>query len=196
MTDKDYSNIIQLSYAGGGWIPCNTAGEELSQNSTKGEVIDLLEVTKRDVSLHRGYFALLKYIYKYLPKKYREKVQEKHFYRWLKHLKKQYDVIYSFHDKERETWNKETLLKHNDKLKLSEAQIEYISIILDRSDMVEYESISFGRMSNKRFKDYVKEQLPFIYENVIGAFFDDEMYSNIVDDIENEFEKILSKLTS
>jgi hypothetical protein len=60
--------------------------------------------------------------------------------------------------------------------------------------MVEYESIAFGRMSQKRFEEYIKEQLPWIYENVIGAFYTGERYDTVIQSIENEYEKFLTKL--
>lgn len=64
----------------------------------------------------------------------------------------------------------------------------------DGSQLIEYTSISFGRMGQKEFEKYVAEQLPFIYENVIGAYFKDEMYQSIVNTIEEEFKKFLTKL--
>ena len=64
----------------------------------------------------------------------------------------------------------------------------------DLPPMVEYESIAFGNMSQERFKNYVREQMPFIYTNVIGAYFKDEMYDNIIENIESEFERFFDKL--
>jgi hypothetical protein len=49
-------------------------------------------------------------------------------------------------------------------------------------------------MTEKEFKEYIKSQLPFIYENVIGKFFEGEIYDNIIDIIENEWERYFSKL--
>jgi len=49
-------------------------------------------------------------------------------------------------------------------------------------------------MSQDQFETYVKEQLPWIYENVIGAFYSDEIYAGIIDTIEEEYKKFLSKL--
>jgi len=48
----------------------------------------------------------------------------------------------------------------------------------DGTKLIEYDSIAFGRMSEKTFRAYVKEQLPWIYENVLGAFFQGEMLSS------------------
>jgi len=64
----------------------------------------------------------------------------------------------------------------------------------DGTQMVEYESIAFGNMSNERFKSYVREQLPFIYTELIGKFFTDKIYDNIIDTIEEEYKKFFSKL--
>lgn len=64
----------------------------------------------------------------------------------------------------------------------------------DGSQLIEYTSISFGKMSQKEFEKYVAEQLPFIYENVIGAYFQDEIYQSIINTIEEEFKKFLTKL--
>ena len=64
----------------------------------------------------------------------------------------------------------------------------------DGTKMVEYESLSFGNMSQKRFEEFIKEQLPFIYESLIGVFYKGEMYTNIIENIEAEYEKFLAKL--
>jgi hypothetical protein len=64
----------------------------------------------------------------------------------------------------------------------------------DGTKLVEYESIAFGNMSEKRFREYIKEQIPYIYENVLGKYFEGEMYDGIINTIEEEFEKFLSKL--
>lgn len=64
----------------------------------------------------------------------------------------------------------------------------------DGTSFVEYESIAFGNMSQERFKAYIKEQLPFIYTEVIGAFFSGTIYDNIIATIEQEYEKFMNKL--
>lgn len=64
----------------------------------------------------------------------------------------------------------------------------------DGTTLVEYDSISFGNKSQKEFEEYVKKQLPFIYENVIGAFYSGDKYNVVIENIEKEFEKYLSKL--
>lgn len=64
----------------------------------------------------------------------------------------------------------------------------------DGTKLVEYESIAFGRMSQKRFEEYVAEQLPFIYEEVIGKFYKDKIYDNIIKTIEEDYQNFLNKL--
>lgn len=161
MKDKDYSEILEWVNVGGGIIPHNTNASELLVRTYKGEVIAFTEVTARDLSFHRAYMGLLKYIYDYLPPSFRKAIPPDKFYIWLKHLKGQYEVVFEF---------------------------------ADGTKMVEYESIAFGRMSQKRFQEYVAEQLPWIYENVIGAYFEGDMYSSIINTIEEEWHKFLDKL--
>ena len=64
----------------------------------------------------------------------------------------------------------------------------------DGTKLVEYESIAFGNMSQKRFEEYIKEQLPFIYGNVIGAYFSGELYKNIIETIEEDYKRFLEIL--
>jgi len=64
----------------------------------------------------------------------------------------------------------------------------------DGTRMVEYESISFAKMSEIRFRQYIKEQMPFIYTEIIGAFFEGEIYNSIIDTIEENFEKFFLRL--
>ena len=64
----------------------------------------------------------------------------------------------------------------------------------DGSKMIEYESISFAKMSEIRFRQFIKEQMPFIYTEIIGAFFEGEIYNSIVDTIEENFEKFFLRL--
>jgi len=161
MTDKDFHKLVDYYNAGSGLLPVNQRAQELIEQSTKGEVISFIEVTQRDIKMHRCYFALLNFIYGYMPIKFKKAVPEKHFYLFLKHLKKEYQVIFTFQD---------------------------------GTTMVEYDSISFGRMSQKTFQEYIKNQLPFIYTDVLGAYFDGKMLDGIIETIEEEFKKFMSKL--
>ena len=161
MKQSDYEKLIELTYVGGGFLPANINAEELINKCAKGEVITFQEVTARDLKFHRCYMNLIGFIYGYLPKRFKDEVPKEKFYIFLKHLKKDYNILFKFKD---------------------------------GTVMVEYESIAFGRMSQKRFEEYIAEQLPFIYENVLGAYFEGEMLKNIIFTIEEEYKYFLSKL--
>lgn len=65
----------------------------------------------------------------------------------------------------------------------------------DGTRFIEYHSIAFGRMSQKSFEAYVREQLPFIYSEVIEQLYPDKQTSDrIIASIEDEYEKFLMKL--
>jgi hypothetical protein len=161
MNQEDYKGLIELVYVGGGYIPHNDKAKEFSENKVKGEIIPFKEATQRDVKFHRCYFSLLNFIYEYLPSNFKEAVTIDKFYIWLKHLKGEYTVCFTFKD---------------------------------GTKLVEYDSISFGRMSQDKFETTIKEQLPWIYENVIGAFYEGDIYNGIIETIEEEYKKFLSKL--
>lgn len=161
MKDTEVNKLIEFYYTGGGFLPANENAENLTLNLANGEVIQLRDVTQRDIKFHRCYFSLINYIYDYLPKNFKNKIPKDKFHLWLKHLKGQYSVDFTFKD---------------------------------GTKLVTYESISFGRMSEQQFRTYVKEQLPFIYENVIGAFFKGEIYDSIISTIENDYERFFDKL--
>ncbi len=162
MKDTDKEKVLEFyNHKGVGLMPSNEKSLELIQQGAEGEVYYMMNLTPRDLSFHRCYFSLLNYIWSYLPDSFKTKVPCNNFYKFLKHLKGQYKVLFEFQD---------------------------------GSKMIEYESIAFGRMSEHTFKEYVKEQLPYIYENVIGAFYKGEKYDNIVKNTENEYEIFMSKL--
>lgn len=161
MTDKDYHKLMDFANVGGGLIPVSANAKELMEQMGKGEVVSFIETTSRDLSFHRCYFSLLGFIYDYLPESFKTKVNKDNFYIFLKHLKGQYNVLFTFKD---------------------------------GTKLVEYESIAFGRMSQKTFENYIREQLPWIYENVIGQFFKGDIYNGIIETIEEEYKKFLSKL--
>jgi hypothetical protein len=161
MKDSDYNNILEFANMGGGLIPVNQPAHDLLDQTSKGEIIAFQEVTARDINFHRGYMALLNFIYDYLPQTFQRKVPKKNFYQFVKHLKGDYDVVFQF---------------------------------ADGSQLVEYKSIAFGKMSQKTFEAYVREQLPYIYEHIIYKLFDDQIAKNIIETIEEEFKKFLAKL--
>jgi hypothetical protein len=69
--------------------------------------------------------------------------------------------------------------------------VQYEHIVI-----IEYESISFGRMSEHAFRDYVRNQLPWIYTDVIGKYYKvgGWRYNRKIEAIETEYQKFLSKL--
>lgn len=60
--------------------------------------------------------------------------------------------------------------------------------------MIEYISLSFSRMSQKQFEQYIADQLPFIYSNILGAYFEIDMLNGIIETIEKEFKRLMSQL--
>ena len=161
MTDKDYHKLMDFAYMGGGMIPVSQNAIELCEQSDKGEILSFYECTSRDLKFHSCYFSLLGFIYDYLPGSFKTKVKKDNFYKFLKHLKGEYEVLFEF---------------------------------TDGTKLVEYDSIAFGRMSQKTFENYIREQLPYIYENVVGKFFKGDIYNGIIETIEEEYKKFLSKL--
>lgn len=79
-------------------------------------------------------------------------------------------------------------------LKHLKGQYDVVFEFKDGTKLVEYESISFGKMTEQRFKEYIKEQLPFIYESVLGKYFSGEILNDIIDTIEKDYEKFFKKL--
>lgn len=161
MDHKDYKNIAEFKYVGGGFVPLNQQAQSISERLRRGDIVSFKEVTARDLSFHRCYMSLLSYIYDLLPQNFRDKVAKGKFYFFLKHLHGDYDVVFEFKD---------------------------------GIKMVEYRSISFGRMSQDEFEAYIADQLPFIYDNLIVGLFPEDMANGIIQDIEDEYEKFLSKL--
>lgn len=162
MKDIDFHKIHEFIYVKGGLIPYNDVAQELLQQTKEGAVIAFdKEVTARDLKFHQCYFSLLNYIWAYLPNRFKAKVACNDFYKFIKHLKKEYKVVFEF---------------------------------ADGTQQIEYDSISFGRMSQKGFEEYIKEQLPYIYVGVIKPFFEGKQYDNIIENIEWEFRKFLNKL--
>lgn len=161
MKDSDYNKLIELKNFHSHFIPHNQNAIELNEQSRKGEIITLKEVTFRDISFHRCYFALLNFIYGYMPKKFKETISQDKFYIFLKHIRGDYDILFKFKD---------------------------------GTTFIEYKSISFGKMSQKSFEAFIREQLPYIYNDVLGVYFDGEMLAGIIETIEQEFERYLAKL--
>lgn len=60
----------------------------------------------------------------------------------------------------------------------------------DGRQMIEYDSISFSKMNQKTFREYFNNQLSVIYEEILIPL----KMDSIMDEVNEEFEKILSKL--
>lgn len=161
MKDKNFQELAQFVKVYPNIVPVNRQAYDLLDLKGEGEMLYMKEIAKRDLKFHRCYFALLNYIYSYLPDVFRNSVSEDKFYIWLKHLKKEYKVLFKFQD---------------------------------GTKLVEYDSISFGRMNQTQFEDYIRNQLPFIYENVIHPLYSNDKHKMVIDNIEDEFKKFLSKI--
>ena len=79
-------------------------------------------------------------------------------------------------------------------LKHLKGQYNVLFEFADGTKLVEYESIAFGKMSEQRFRAYIKEQLPFIYSDVIGKYFEGAIYDGIIETIEKDYQKFFAKL--
>lgn len=163
MKDSDYDRLSDWANSGGGvLIPLNEVATDLTDVTKKGQVITMIEMTNRDIRFHRCYMSLVSFIYDQLPNQFHKKLQKKCFYKYLKHLRGQFDIIAQF----------------------------------DGIVLVEYESISFGRMSEHTFHNYIRNQLPWIYSDVIGKYYKAGgwRYNRKINLIEEEYKKFLSKL--
>lgn len=92
---------------------------------------------------------------------------------------------------------KKRIEKNNFYILLKELQGEYKVLFdfKDGSKVKVYNSISFGKMSQKRFEEYVKNQLPIIYNEIIQPYFPDKKtFDSIVQTIEEDYQVFLSKL--
>jgi hypothetical protein len=114
-------------------------------------------VQARDLQMHKGYFAILKFIYKKLPLIFRQNIPEKSFYKFVKTLSNEYKEVYKFKN---------------------------------GITLIEYDSISFGKMNQTKFREYFNNQLSIIYEELLIPMEVDY----IMDEVNAEFEKLLSKL--
>jgi len=79
-------------------------------------------------------------------------------------------------------------------LKVLQGSYEVIFEFKDGIKMYEYQSISFGNMSQKNFEGFVKLQLSVIYEDVIHQLYEPQIATDIIENIEETFEKYLAQL--
>jgi hypothetical protein len=163
MRDSDYERLVEFTNEGTGClVPFNDKAHDLTDVSKKGEIITFLEMTDRSLSFHRCYFSLMNYIYDQLPNRFHQRIKQKHFYKYLKQLRGEFDIV-----------------------------VQYEHIVI-----VEYYSISFTRMSQYQFENYIREILPWIYLKVIGKYYKvgGWRYNRKIESIESEYQKFLSKL--
>lgn len=163
MKDTDYNKLVELTLMNGHLIPSNQNAIDLISNMRDGEKTYVSIETSRDISLHRCYFSLLNYIWLWMPQNFKDKISSKYFYKFIKIIQGEFDVVFEFKD---------------------------------GIKMIEYKSIAFGNMSNERFREFVKEQISIIYNDIIYPTFNKntEMADHIISEIENEYEKFLNKL--
>lgn len=176
------------------FVPENDNALNLAEKTAEGESVYMSISVARDLSLHRNYMAFLKYIWDYMPDRFQEYISHKIFYKFLKHLKKQYKLLYSFKNESKKQEVKEQLIARKKEFKLTYKNIEKIAEMLGKSDMIEYISISFNSMDNNEFKEYVHNQLPFLYSDVLGRYYEGDQLKDMIETIETDFEKFFYKL--
>ena len=96
MKDRDYERLSEWLNEGGALIPFNDIATEMVDLSKKGQIVTMLEITDRNLKFHRCYFSLMNYIYDQLPKRFRQRVAKKNFYKYLKQLRGEFDIIVQF----------------------------------------------------------------------------------------------------
>ena len=79
-------------------------------------------------------------------------------------------------------------------LKMYKGDYEVLFTFKDGTEQIKLDSIAFGNMSQIRFEEYIKEQLAFIYEDVIRPLYDEDTSKKIIVGIENEWEGFLRQL--
>lgn len=75
-------------------------------------------------------------------------------------------------------------------LKMISKEYSVVFKFKDGREFIEYKSISFGKMNQKTFREYFNNQLSIIYEELLIPMEQDYL----IDEINSEFDKILSKL--
>jgi hypothetical protein len=72
-------------------------------------------------------------------------------------------------------------------------QVSNINVFGQNYPIVEYDSISFKNMTEEKFERFVKDQIPDIYK-LINESYDEYSYEKIIQEIELEYVRFLSKL--
>lgn len=79
-------------------------------------------------------------------------------------------------------------------LKMLQGEFDEIFEFKDGRKMIEYRSISFGKMNQQQFMEYVALQLPIIYDALLFEVYKPDQANIIINSIEAEYKKFLSKL--
>jgi len=79
-------------------------------------------------------------------------------------------------------------------LKMMQGEYDEVFTFKDGKKMIEYRSISFGKMNQQQFKEYVANQLPVIYEDLIMQIYKADQATLVIESIEDEYKKFLSKI--
>lgn len=99
MKDNDYLQLKHFTnHKGIGLIPATDNSREWLECLKNNEPVNFKIIESRDVKLHKAYFKMLAYIYDRLQPSFKAKIKKEQFYKFLKILGKEYDLIYSFAD--------------------------------------------------------------------------------------------------
>jgi hypothetical protein len=77
---------------------------------------------------------------------------------------------------------------------MMQGEYDEVFTFKDGKKMIEYRSISFGKMNQQQFKEYVANQLPVIYEDLIMQIYKADQATLVIESIEDEYKKFLSKI--
>ena len=206
MKDRDYQNIIELSFCNGVFLPANDAGREISETLADGQILPFHEVSGRDLMFHKLYMVFLKDVWNQLTPAFKKNIPDKYFYEFLKAYKCQYDFIYSIKNEKKcnEIRDFLKMLKKEftaNKVRLPEWAIKIICEKFGRVELAKFKSIGFGSMSQNTFENFVREQLPYIFEVVHELYdFKENHVLNIdkanaiINEIEKDFAGFLKQL--
>ena len=99
MDHKDFYTLKSFKIHNGQvLIPAQIETQEWLETLPTNKEVLLKEVAIRDLGMHKAYFLILKFIYNRLNKNFRDKVQSKDFYMWLKFVSKDFVVKFKFKD--------------------------------------------------------------------------------------------------
>ena len=196
MTDEKFNKLLEFIYLGEGkYGAFDDNANQMSQDLAEGESVYFEKHNPRDLKLHRAYMAFISYLWNYLPEKFQLVVPEKHFYHWLKRWNGDFEFVYKFKNpmKAKEIFDHLKIRKKAEKWKITYKQLQKICDEFSKDELIEYTSISFARMDESKFRDYVKGQLPKIYD-IFRVLYEDDIYQDIIETIEKDWEKFFNKL--